>query len=299
MRNGNIRFKCNSCNAWFFVDKSKSIKTKKILAQHIDGTSFRSLADQNNSSSTTTYRKNLNALKLLPHCADLTRKYCNRFCGILVVDGKYVAVAPYDRKIPLLYGIDYLTHDIPTYKLLPSENYQACLSFFNSLRLLNYPLKALVCDDNSNIYTACLEVYPKAIIQICQNHLKENIRRFLSVRSDPTYKPFMAEINNLFKKKLSYGVFLNQANLIYQKYNADPKCTSVMLDIQNKLPLLLNHLKIKHTPRTTNLIECFNSHLNGRLKTIKGFKSFKHADLWLNAYLIFLFSQLYLLRIFH
>ncbi len=96
----------------------------------------------------------------------------------------------------------------------------------------------------------------------------------------------MKEINQLFRKKLSYGVFLDQANLIYQKYNADPKCTSVMLDIQNKLPLLLNHLKIKHTPRTTNLIECFNSHLNGRLKTIKGFKSFNHADLWLNAYLV-------------
>ncbi|MBD3279439.1 MAG: hypothetical protein GF390_01875 [Candidatus Pacebacteria bacterium] len=39
-------------------------------------------------------------------------------------------------------------------------------------------------------------------------------------------------------------------------------------------------------PTTTNLIECFNSHLQGRLKTIKGFESFKHADLWLNAYFL-------------
>jgi hypothetical protein len=69
----------------------------------------------------------------------------------------------------------------------------------------------------------------------------------------------MSEINNLFKKKLPYGVFLNQANLIYQKYNADPKCTSVMLDIQNKLPRLLNHLKIKHTPRTTKRINALTA----------------------------------------
>ncbi len=160
------------------------------------------------------YRKNLSALKQLIHCADITRKYCNRYCGILVVDGKYLAVRNYDRKIPVLYGIDYLSHDIPK------------------------------------------------------------------------YKPFMAEINQLFKKKLSYGVFVNQAKSIYEKYKADPKCKSVMLDMRDKLPLLLAHLQTKHIPRTTNLIECFNSHLQGRLKTIKGFKSFKHADLWLNAYFI-------------
>ena len=34
------------------------------------------------------------------------------------------------------------------------------------------------------------------------------------------------------------------------------------------------------------MIECYNSHLNRRLKTIKGFKSFKHAKLWLNGYFI-------------
>ena len=42
----------------------------------------------------------------------------------------------------------------------------------------------------------------------------------------------------------------------------------------------------KHIPRTTNLIESYNSHLEGRLKTIKGFESFTHADTWLNAYFL-------------
>ena len=46
------------------------------------------------------------------------------------------------------------------------------------------------------------------------------------------------------------------------------------------------HLWVKHTPRTNNLIESFNSHLQGRLKTIKGFESFNHAELWLNAYFL-------------
>lgn len=41
-----------------------------------------------------------------------------------------------------------------------------------------------------------------------------------------------------------------------------------------------------HVPRTNNLIESYNSHLESRLKTLKGFKSFIHADNWLNAYFI-------------
>jgi len=94
-------------------------------------------------------------LEKLPHCADVTRKYCNRFCGILLVDGKYLKVKGYDKKIPVIYGIDYLTHDIPTYTLAPSENYLVCLKLFKSFRLVNYTLQSLVSDDNSNIYEAC------------------------------------------------------------------------------------------------------------------------------------------------
>jgi len=34
------------------------------------------------------------------------------------------------------------------------------------------------------------------------------------------------------------------------------------------------------------LIESFNSHLEGRLSTLKGFESFHHADLWLNGHFL-------------
>ena len=60
----------------------------------------------------------------------------------------------------------------------------------------------------------------------------------------------------------------------------------VMLDIARRSPDLLGYLKLKNTPRTTNLIESFNSHLQGRLKTIKGFESFKNAQTWLNIYFL-------------
>lgn len=222
----------------------------------------------------------------MPHCADVTRKYCSRFCGILLVDGKYVAVKGYERKIPVLYGIDYLTHDIPTYIFSVAENYSTCVSFFKSLKLLNYPLSAVVCDDNINIYQACTQMYPAAVVQLCHNHYKQSLRLGLDVRNDTTYLPFMRDIEELFERRISREEFARMAGKIVIKYACDMRCGAVMADIQRRLPLLTGYMAAKRIPRTTNLIESFNSHLEGRLKTIKGFESFRHADTWLNAYFL-------------
>lgn len=219
----------------------------------------------------------------LPHCADITRKYCTRFCGILLVDGKYILVKGYDRKIPVLYGIDYLTHDIPTYIFSVAENYQTCISYFQSLKLLLYPLTAVVCDDNQNIYQAADRVFPGCVIQLCHNHYKETIRANLSVRTDPTYVPFMREIEILFEKRRSREEFQQVAGKIAYKFGSDDRCMSVLVDIQRRLPLLTGYMHQKRIPTTTNLIESFNSHLEARLKPIKGFESFQTADSWLNA----------------
>lgn len=234
----------------------------------------------------SAYSHVMRELETLPHCADITRKYCNRFCGILLVDGKYVKVKGYERKIPVIYGIDYLTHDIPTYIFSVSENYQTCLSLFQSLKLLLYPLTAVVCDDNVNIYQAADKIYPDCCIQLCLNHYKETLRGELSVRTDPAYFSFMRSIEVLFEKRRSGPEFLHMAGKIAYKYGSDPKCMSVLMDIQRRLSLLTGYMKQKRIPRTTNLIESYNSHLQGRLKTIKGFESFQHADLWLNAYFL-------------
>lgn len=254
--------------------------------EHLDGTPFRKLANQYGFSHMTAYRKCLDALENLPHCADITRKYSSKFSGILLVDGKFVKIKHYQYKIPVIYGIDYSTHDIPTYLLTIAENYLSFLKFFQSLRLLNYPLQSIVSDDNLNIPQACQKVYPRASWQLCTNHFKENIRNSLSVRTIPTYRPFMRLIENLFKYKISEDNFNKLAKDILRVYLDDELCVKVLLDIERRKPNLLAYLKTKNTPTTNNLIECFNSHLQGRLKTIKGFEDFKHADLWLNGYFI-------------
>lgn len=236
--------------------------------------------------ASTAYRQCAKLLKVLPHCADITRKYCTHFSGILLVDGKYVKVKRYERKIPTLYGIDYLTHDIPNYILSVAENYPTCLKFFQSLRLMNYPLQAVVCDDNVNIYKAAQQVYPKVVIQLCHNHYKQSIRAALNVSHDPTYVPFMKAIEHLCGKRRSIIEFQGIAAKITAKFGSDPRCMSVLADIQRRLPFLTGYTAQKRIPRTTNLIESFNSHLQGRLKTIKGFESFGHADYWLNGYFL-------------
>jgi len=257
------------------------------LLSHIQGQSFRSIAESSGVTAPTAFRAYVKASKNIPPVIDITRNYCSRFCGILLVDGKYVKVRGYKKKIPVIYGIDYLTHDIVHFVLGPSENYNLLLKFFSSLKLANYPLQAIVSDDNRNIPEACLKVYPTAIWQLCQNHFKHNLRITLNLANDPTYKPFMKELETLFSGKISIEDFKSRALKIYNKYGeTDDLCKKVMLDIARRSPDLLGYLKLKNTPRTTNLIESFNSHLQGRLKTIKGFQNFKNAKNWLNIYFI-------------
>ena len=207
-----------------------------------------------------------------------------------MVDGKYVKVKGYARKIPVIYGIDYVTHDIPTYQFTVAENYQSCLSFFASLKLLNYPLQAVVCDENINIFEAARYIYPSFVIQLCQNHYKQNykqnIRRTLDLSLNPQYLTFMGHIEDLFVFKRSSDDFNRAAKNIFNQYKASSLCAQIMIDIDRNRHLLLGWRGGHNIPTTTNLIECFNSHLQGRLKTIKGFETFKHADRWLNGYFL-------------
>ncbi len=253
----------------------------------MSGLSFRTIADDLKISVGKSYEAYFEVLERLPLCIDITRNYCNRFCGILLVDGKYVKVKGYDRKIPVIYGIDYLTHDIVHFVFGPSENYSLLLKFFSSLKLANYPLQAIISDDNQNTPQACLSVYPTAVWQLCQNHYKHNLRTTLNLNNDPTYRPFMNEIETLFSNKISTEDFKSRASKIYNKYaTKDDLCKKVMLDIAKRSADLFAYTKMPHIPRTNNLIESFNSHLQGRLKTIKGFQNYKTAKLWLNAYFL-------------
>ena len=253
---------------------------------HLSGISFRQLALQHNCGVATTYRKVHRELEKLPLCIDLTRKYCQKFSGILLVDGKYIAIKHFDRKIPVLYGLDYDTHDIPHYRLAEAESYQVCKRFFESLKLTNYVLQAVVSDDNQNIYTAAKYVFPNVVVQLCHVHFLRNMRALLDPENIFMHQSFFTGLCEILVEKRSKEDFEKRASKLFLQFSTDPVCNGILIELARKQPLLQGYLHHKGTPTTTNLIESFNSHLEARVKPLKGFESFKHADTWLNAYFL-------------
>ncbi|MBI5414586.1 transposase [Candidatus Peregrinibacteria bacterium] len=232
-------------------------------------------------------RQYFQELQNLPHNNDLTKKYCDRFCGILVVDGKYVNVKGYEQKIPLLWGLDYLSHDIPVFTLAPSESYQSWLKYFGYLKSIRYPLQIVICDDNENIQQAARYIFPGVMIQICQNHFLENIRRDLSVRTEEKYRGLVFDLKReLFTVKLTRPDFAKRAFKLLKKYEGNQIALNVIVRIHQRFMDLTAASLIPHAPTTTNIIESYNSHLQARLKSIKAFQSFPGASKWLNGYIL-------------
>lgn len=200
--------------------------------------------------------------------------------------GKYVKVKGYRKEIPVIYGIDYQTHDIPSYSLVRGENYLACKRFFESIKLSGYPLTSVVSDDNKNIREAAQYIFPNTIIQLCLNHYQQAVKHSLDLDNNPIHREFFRSFKTLFSDKRSLDDFNRRAKGILGDFCSDPICVQTMVDCYKKLPLLRGWSQSHKIPTTTNLIESFNSHLEGRLKTIKGFESFVHANTWLNAYFL-------------
>jgi transposase-like protein len=279
------RYQCKDCNEWFSVDHRK--KNHSVIEDHIDGKPLRKIADKEGKSKSAIERKLKEQIKKLPHNNSVTKAYCDRFCGILVVDGKYVKVRGYERAIPLLWGIDYLTHDVPVFDLAPSENYESWLKYFGYLKSIKYSLQIVVCDDNDNIKMAAKYMFPNVFIQTCQNHFLENIRRDLQVRTEEKYREFVFDHKQeLFTRKINRPDFAKRAFRLYRKYEADSVAVSYLIKIQKNINELTAYSFVSGTPKDTNLIELYNSHLQARLKSIKGFKSFVSAEKWLNAYIL-------------
>lgn len=205
----------------------------------------------------------------------------------MVVDGKFVKVKGYKQKIPLLWGLDYLSHDIPVFRLALSESYDAWLKYFGYLKSVKYPMKIVICDDNQNIRDAAKYIFPNVIIQLCQNHFLENIRRDLQTRTEEKYQEFVDDLKReLFSMKLMINTFRKRSYKLFEKYVHNEVAVKYLLKINEYTQELTASAYVRKAPRTTNIIESYNSHLEGRLKTIKGFEGFYTAEKWLNAYIL-------------
>jgi transposase-like protein len=234
------------------------------------------------------YNRVFAELTLLPDNTELTRQYCEYVSGILIMDGKYIKVRGYKQKIPFIYGIDYETHDILFGILVPSEDTSAFLEFFRILKSLNYPLKIVVADDRSTLPLALKQVYPDIPLQLCQNHYVENIRQSVHLRTDPTHGHFFNSLKKRVFDEYENDERLNAAlhHVLTERAENIPLRQMIVMEINRRKKDLFAYKTIPNCPNNTNLIELFNSHFNARLKSLKGFKTKKHALLWLNGLLI-------------
>ena len=123
-RGTSIRYKCKECVKYFSI-KTVLIDTKAILSDHLDGISFRKISVKYGMSK--SHVSDICYEELLKLLSDnkFTFNYCNRFSRIFLFDGKYFNVKGYMHGYALLWGIDYLRHDIPIFTLAPSESYSA------------------------------------------------------------------------------------------------------------------------------------------------------------------------------
>jgi len=249
---------------------------------------FRKLGDEHGISGKQAYLQVIDELKQLPNNFEITKQYCEYQSGVLIIDGKYIKVKGYKQKIPFIYGIDYLTHDILFGILSSAEDKETFLVFFRTLKNLNYPLQIVVADDRSALPLALKQVFSDIPVQLCQNHYLENIRRVLGLRTDLTHQYFF---NSL--KKYVFDNYENEEKLnIALHHILSERCEnnlirrSIVMDISRRREELFTYKTVSQCPNNTNLIELFNSHFNARLKSLKGFKTKSHADLWLNGLLI-------------
>ncbi len=251
---------------------------------------FRKLGNENGLGGAQAYNLVTEELKQLPSNTELSKQVCDprRFSGILIIDGKYVAVKGFSRKIPFIWALDYLTHDIPYGDVYVAEDELAFSLFFSKLKELGYNPTIVVADDRQGLKQALLKVFPHAKLQLCHNHYLENIRRDLKVRTIPTYVHFFNSLRtHVFlegtdEQKIIKGLL----HVFRNRTDGKRKLQNIVTTIQSRYDDLFNYLLVKDCPNNTNIIELYNSHLNGRLKTIKGFQSLQSAKLWLNAYII-------------
>jgi len=287
IRRGKEKYYCKDCQRWWQINRvQEKLSSQQLAADHLNGLSFRKLAAKYEISVGNAHLRVIAYFKTLPHCADITRDYCSRFCNIFLIDGKYVRVQPYERKIPVIYLIDYQAHDVVTFKLAKSESLLAAQSVYTSANYAGVGIQMVVGDDNPNFSESLKFVYPNAQYQLCHNHFKQNLRQQLGLFRDLTHYKFMKEIETLLGVKQSQGEFSQRAHKLITKYKAIPLYMNVLLNIAQRQDQLLAYHHLKGTPITTNLIEAFNSHLQARLSSIGSFQDFTHAKLWLNAYFL-------------
>lgn len=346
------------------------IDTRQLLLDHIEGIPYRKLTSRHKAGRTQLCKILNNQTAQFKNNFEITKHFSNQltYSGNLVVDGKCVPVKeteissnPILGKIPkskkrrrikksrtIIWGADYLSHDLPHFEFGESESSWAFNNYFAKLKFLGYPLISVTVDDKQEIARAAKRHFPDCIIQLCNRHYLTKISRILAIgnikikiRSKEKQLDGLFNLNNsdhlpvtrwlsikqacklsneIAELEFKYELLLDFQNIIESILNAEdyqialyrieslekyfwPKrwqmknqfakeqiktVRKLITDLKEHQEYLLNYLKYPHLniPRTTNLIEGYNSQLELRLNSIRGFESSETAENYINAWII-------------
>jgi hypothetical protein len=286
-RRGLKRYRCEKKHN-FSVDFRP--KPEPFWKAFVAGTPLSGIAEQHDLTSGAVAKRVKRELQVLPKNENITKQYCTNFCGVLCLDGVYVAVKGLPKKIPFIYGIDFLTHDIPAGILDFAESEAAFLRLFLMLKEIGYPLRVVVCDEAMAVRPALRKVFPEAVIQLCQVHVLRNIREWLGFSSrDATHFSFFREIQKLLATQGEENrrtIFKDIAS----RFDANELYWEILKSIRRRWEDLFRCETIRKQgiacPSSTNLIEAFNGQFKDRYRNTKGFETISSCERFVNAWMI-------------
>lgn len=216
MHRNKIRIFCHDCKKKITINH-KEEKANELLRKHLNRNSYRIIENETGISKKNACLVVNQTTEKLINSNELT-KLLNpqNYCGILLIDGKYIPVKetgeetikgfiPKSSKrrgktkkgLVTIACIDYETHDLPIYGVYLSENSFDMKKIFLKLKEINYPLRILICDETmGQIAEMAKEVFPKVIIQICLTHYSKTIERtFIANAAKRTYQSMQKKVD--------------------------------------------------------------------------------------------------------
>lgn len=227
----------------------------------------------------------------------MVKKNLHKASGLLVIDAKHVPVK----------GLDYcefLAYDtniglIGRYYLKGGETTWGYRRIFKTLTASGYDIKVVVSDGGTGIYSA-LRAFNIKRHQRCHIHLLRDFKTGLRIHAKKPrvvlrkyywvkYAKLVLKSRDDFQLVLRLEHFKRVVFTMWQG-GGDVELNSVNGFIRT-LSLaftFMDYQKLWNIPKTTNVLEGYISHLNARLKTMRGLKSPANAGRILNAIHYFL-----------
>lgn len=281
-----------------------------IVSDSIDRASIRILSRRYGKSKDAIMRIIRRVVEQLPDSIDIAERFCPLWSGILVFDGKVIRA--YDKlakklkrshftdqewrwihKQRWLCGVDYGTGDLPHYDLAETESKIDLVMYFKTLKSLNYPLKAVVCDGNEYIPEAARFVFGDHIVhQLCTVHFIRGLGKLIPVEEDNEQERIdLEELVRHIQRVIEASTLEESGECLVEMENYYRECKSIfkhsiLMSFKKHKQELTAHLLYPelNLPHTSNDIENLFKQLNMRLKTMGRFYHHRYARDYLNAW---------------